>query len=97
MNDAKDDYLAKYHEAEAMRPPNRITECALPIQMGIARSWPFDKRPADGWWYALLDCPPIHKVWDCSHDHVDPDDAWRCAETALRLVVEGKDPGDYSW
>jgi len=63
-------------EAEAMRPPSRPTEGVVgPVVMALRRSWPHDKRPADGSWYACLDVGPIERAWTCDLviEKVNPD------------------------
>lgn len=96
---ADDDFPAKALEAFAMRPPNMPTEMVLPVQIGMRRAWPYDKRPADGWWHACIFVPPFdEEVWGCDHDHTTEEGAWFCAITGLKVLVEKKaDPGDYKW
>jgi hypothetical protein len=86
-------------EAEAMRPPNQPTEAMVgPVSMALRRSWRHGTRPVDGSWYACLDVGPVERVWECRHEHDDEDGAWECARVALQLlVIDGVNPGAYTW
>lgn len=93
-----EDWDALAAEAAAMRPPNRRTEAVLgALELGLKRSWPHTKRPAEGSWVAILEAPPIGEVWSCSHSHSTQVGGWACGMTAVDVIVRGEDPNDYQW
>lgn len=68
------------------QPETRPTEIFLPIEIGISPVYSWELQ--QGMWGAFYAVPGSSLVQDCDHTHLTQDEAWACAETMARTLIE---------